>query len=277
MIPEHYNKLKEGVDAWNAWRKDNPDVFPNLERANLWAANLERANLQGANLREADLRGANLQKAFLSGANLEKANLYGANLEEAILYRANLREANLWAADLQKANLEEANLQKANLQGANLQGARLMFIRYRRLGLCRGVLLEGCSGSPTFIRDAKDNEYIEECVSKHKFIYLAWSLSSDCGRSLFRWISWSLILALFFGCNFFMLGQKHFTINGNLPFDLVSMLYYSIITFTTLGFGDIIPQTHTGATWVVAEVITGYVMLGGLISIMASKLARRAS
>ena len=277
MIPEHYNKLKEGVDAWNAWRKDNPDVFPNLERANLWAANLQKANLQGANLREADLRGANLQKAFLSGANLEKANLYGANLEEAIPYRANLQEADLRGADMQGANLEGANLQKANLQGANLQGARLMFIKYSRLGLCRGILLEGCFGSPTFIRDAKDNEYIEECVSRHKFIYLAWSLSSDCGRSLYRWISWSLLFALFFGFNFFMLGQKHFTINGNLPFDLVSMLYYSIITFTTLGFGDIIPQTHTGATWVVAEVITGYVMLGGLISIMASKLARRAS
>ena len=59
-----------------------------------------------------------------------------------------------------------------------------------------------------------------------------------------------------------------------------TMLYYSVVTFTTLGFGwiwrDITPQT-TGATIVVMieVIIIGYVMFGGLISIFATKIARR--
>ena len=51
---------------------------------------------------------------------------------------------------------------------------------------------------------------------------------------------------------------------------------YSIVTFTTLGFGDIKPENMTAAWWVMAEEIVGYVMLGGLISILATKLARRS-
>ncbi|MGB5745962.1 MAG: pentapeptide repeat-containing protein [Desulfobacterales bacterium] len=42
-----------------------------------------------------------------------------------------------------------------------------------------------------------------------------------------------------------------------------------------LGFGDIIPKTTTAAMCVTVEVILGYVMLGGLITIFASKLSRR--
>jgi hypothetical protein len=49
-----------------------------------------------------------------------------------------------------------------------------------------------------------------------------------------------------------------------------------VVTFTTLGFGDIKPVTNEAAWWVMAEVIAGYIMLGGLISILANKLARRS-
>lgn len=54
-------------------------------------------------------------------------------------------------------------------------------------------------------------------------------------------------------------------------------MYYSVVTFTTLGFGDIVPIGHFWARFfVVLEVILGYIMLGGLISIFANKLARRS-
>ncbi len=294
---EHYNKLKEGVEFWNDWRKKNPTIQPllrgadlegtDLQGANLTEANLERAFLYGANLRKVFLLKACLKEATLSETDLREANLVEANLVEAQLHDADLRTANLWRANLQKADFQRTNLQGANLRGADLhdadlweadlQKANVSFVRYKTLGHCRGIQLNGCFGSPRFIRDAKDNEFIEEFKGNHKILYWLWYLSSDCGRSLFRWIFWSLFLALYFGFNFFMLGLEHFRIDGKLPFGIVSMLYYSIVTFTTLGFGDITPQTHPGAIWVAAEVIAGYVMLGGLISIMATKLARRAS
>lgn len=249
---KHDDKLKEGVGAWNAWRDDNPEVVP-------------------------DLSGAKLRKADLSGADLSGADLREASLEEANLEIAKLRKADLQEASLRKADLFQADLFQADLSGANLREAKLTGIRYRRLGRCRGILLEGCSGSPMFIRDAKDNEYIEEFADRHKYLYYAWSISSDCGRSIWRWVLCSLILALSFAAVFHLLGEQHFHFQSKISFNWFTEIYYSIVTFTTLGFGDITPISIWAMVFVTAEVIIGYLMLGGLIAILASKLARRAS
>ncbi|MCP4967443.1 MAG: two pore domain potassium channel family protein, partial [bacterium] len=53
-------------------------------------------------------------------------------------------------------------------------------------------------------------------------------------------------------------------------------VYFSVVTLTTLGFGDIHAGNWVGSIVVMFEVILGYVMLGLLISILANKVARRA-
>jgi Pentapeptide repeats (8 copies) len=75
----HVAKLKEGVDAWNAWRRENPDIRPDLSVAELSEANLKGANLSGANLGGADLRGAALVDADLTGADLTGCLVYGVS------------------------------------------------------------------------------------------------------------------------------------------------------------------------------------------------------
>ena len=48
--------------------------------------------------------------------------------------------------------------------------------------------------------------------------------------------------------------------------------YFSIVTFTTLGFGDVTPLNLAAQLWISLEVIIGYIMLGGLITIFTRKL-----
>ena len=60
------------------------------------------------------------------------------------------------------------------------------------------------------------------------------------------------------------------------PVNFGSALYFSIVTFTTLGFGDVVAASRAARVLVGLEVIVGYIMLGGLISILANKLARRS-
>jgi hypothetical protein len=45
-------------------------------------------------------------------------------------------------------------------------------------------------------------------------------------------------------------------------FGLFQGFYFSIVTFTTLGFGDFVPKNSIGQTFVVIEVMLGYFMLG---------------
>ncbi|HUU27424.1 MAG TPA: pentapeptide repeat-containing protein [archaeon] len=314
---EQLKILKQGVEAWNKWREENPDTEIHLEEAHLENALLKRVNLTKAHLEEAHLKEANLLEAYLfkahfEKAHLEKTNLKGANLLEANLLEANLEEANLedarllsaslenanlrWAhlekaylemtnligANLEYANLEKvyltwANLKSANLRNANFSQACVTDVKYNRWGRYRGIRVDSCYGSPRFKRFAQDQDFIEEFRSAwwRKPIYLLWLIFADCGRSFSLWAGWSIAFALGFAYKFFSLGPGAFEVI-KLDWTLETMLYYSVVTFTTLGFGDIIPETAEAARWVMAEVILGYIMLGGLISIMATKLARRS-
>jgi len=94
---EHLKILKQGVNAWNKWRADNPAVRLNLRAVDLSQTNLRRADLSGAklngaDLREADLFGADLSKTDLTAADLRRADLTSANLSQADLDGVNLRE-----------------------------------------------------------------------------------------------------------------------------------------------------------------------------------------
>jgi hypothetical protein len=60
------------------------------------------------------------------------------------------------------------------------------------------------------------------------------------------------------------------------PLTFWKSFYFSIVTFTTLGFGDVVADNTSARILVTLEVILGYIMLGGLISIFANKLASRS-
>lgn len=117
---EHLARLKEGADAWNAWRKADPKMHADLSRANL-----SRANLSGVYLYRANLTRANLRDATLSRATLTRAELGSANLTRATLLTAYLSDANLHNADLSSTNLSGTRLDGANLTSANLCNANL--------------------------------------------------------------------------------------------------------------------------------------------------------
>lgn len=116
----HVALLKQGLGAWNKWRKENPGIQPSLFGAHLSKAKLIFADLSDADLSDADLSGADLWQAKLIGANLVGADLSGANL-----LAADLSGAMLYQADLSGANLNKASLTLANFTGANLRGAYL--------------------------------------------------------------------------------------------------------------------------------------------------------
>ena len=279
--------------GWNKWKKDNQDVYLDLRKidlsmqkgAYLAFTNFENVDLSNSELNYTLIHCACFNKVILQNANLEGVNLRGTDLKNANLRVTNLKDAELAFADLSGADLSFADLTGANLMKANLKGARLyqanfdkVFIgdiKYDNSTSCRGIRLASCHGSASFKRFAQDQDFIEEFEQQHKIIYWLWKISCNCGRSLILWASWSALLAIVFGFIYFCLGEHSFHLQ-KLNWSLWTMIYYSIVTFTTLGFGDIYPKTTEASIWIVIEVILGYIMLGGLISIFATKLARRS-
>jgi hypothetical protein len=99
--------LRQGVEAWNAWRKEDQDGWSDVGEADL---------------READLRGAELPEAGLFGANLRWTDLRRADLRWAGLIGADLSAADLRGADLRGARLVDTNLADADLTGCRVYG-----------------------------------------------------------------------------------------------------------------------------------------------------------
>jgi uncharacterized protein YjbI with pentapeptide repeats len=140
--PEHLARLKQGVEAWNRWRKDNRAVLPDLREANLKGADLSRANLSEANLDGAGLSGATLSEANVSGASISGSNLEAANLCGASLFSSDLSQVNLRAADLSRADVGGADLSGARLDGANLTGAKIGYTTFADVDLSGVIGLE---------------------------------------------------------------------------------------------------------------------------------------
>jgi len=144
--------LLRSVEEWNAARKANPDINPDLCGVDLRGAYLNDVDLHGATLCGADLTGAHLIRAYLGGAYLSGATLNEADLFNAFLSRADLssadliyadlRHAGLMGADLSSADLMGADLSYADLSNANLSNAKVAFTTFGNLDLSSAIGLD---------------------------------------------------------------------------------------------------------------------------------------
>jgi uncharacterized protein YjbI with pentapeptide repeats len=130
----------KGVTVWNRWRSENPQIIPDLSRANLSNADLSYFNLQETNLNRAQLKWSNLVGADLTGAHLREANLREANLTSANLSKAHITKAYLGKANFTDANLTEVNFNQANLYKAVFIRAQLRGANFSRSDLTKTII-----------------------------------------------------------------------------------------------------------------------------------------
>ncbi len=155
--PIQLDFLRQGLEVWNQWRRNNGVRRVDLSHADLRGVDLSlmpslrEADSRGLipkgsswafianeivghevdplNLRNADLRGANLDCADLRCADCSGSDLTGATIRGAELGRAILSGSRLVAADLSRTALRGADLSECVLIGTNLTDADLGYTR----------------------------------------------------------------------------------------------------------------------------------------------------
>ena len=104
-----------------------------------------------------------------------------------------------------------------------------------------------------------------------RLIYLIWWATSDCGRSILRWAFLTFLIAIAFGVIYHFVALDLGSYQSSF-----SPYYFSFVTLTTLGYGDVVPASPVAQVVATIEVIVGYIMLGGMLSLFANGMVRRA-
>jgi len=271
--------------------------------AHLEGSHLSFAHLEGANLNDAHLENAKLYNAYLQGAHLNRAHLENTNLRFV-----HLEDANLWFAHLEGADLTgKSHLQGANFLAAMVNHATLIwksevnrYCKNERYTDFSAVNLDNARVHPRTKHLLEYNirrKNWEEWYPKQHWL-LRWLVRkfwqiSDYGIStkqiIRTFFKWALVFALFYYAwgfiDYYLVGIKDypgivsdlFVLEDNqealscwlVPFRAV---YFSIVTMTTLGFGDMYASAHSfsrglfGHALLALQVILGYVLLGALVT-----------
>jgi len=279
-----------------------------LTSANMERSKLQRANLKYARLDSVNLQSGQLTQTKMDYATLEGAMLKGADLSYSILWNARLRNANLDYANLKGVNFSVTGLEDASLNGANIEDAIFLetYLQGASLRACivngrtwintrqidnhtdfRGVALGSVRIESTPRQRLEYNkrrlnweDWYEDHQLQQWMVRLFW-LMSNYGASTLRVITSFMIVVAVFSSLYFVLALKNIRVLDGLCEDpaqsssrglhlkmLFRCVYFSIVTMTTLGFGDIKAhrKSTVGQFIVVAQVVCGYLLLGALIT-----------
>ncbi|MDH5299935.1 MAG: pentapeptide repeat-containing protein [Gammaproteobacteria bacterium] len=242
-------------------------------------ASMSGFKLRHANLAEIDLvnhhhkQGLDMSYADLYRADLQHSHLFKLNLYGASLMKANLSHANLHYADLENVNLLGINLFGAKIEHVNW-GDCLLQEQQARQALDNGNiklatdLFEECEEIYRHVRKLAEQHglfdqaglfFYHEMVARRmqmtkwsvrRFLSKTVDLICGYGEKPLNVVLSSMVMI--FGCAllYWMLGVTE----GGKPiamanaanidmalYDFAQCVYYSIVTFTTLGYGDITP------------------------------------
>jgi hypothetical protein len=300
--------LSDGKCFWHAQTdKRNPELKSTLENKARKGDVLAGYCLAGMDLSDVYLIEADLSSADLSRANLSNGHLFGINFSHASLFKANLREANL-----KEANLENANLLGADVTGANLERVvwgkghkvqnHLEADDFHEKGLHDQAMAKYLEAEEIYRNIRKCYEaagtsdvagyfFYNEMVTRRKQMpprsferFWSWLIDLLCGygeipyRIIGSSIAYVLINALVFSAlglshnNQVYTFERELGLAENLEF-LGYAVYFSVVTFTTLGYGDFAPLGWARA-FAAIEAFVGVFMIALFVVSFVKKMTR---
>jgi len=248
-------------------------------------------HLRDINLIEADLSGADLSRA-----DLTQAHMYGVNLQGAKLFKANLEDANLNGADLRHCDMLAAILRNTKLSNvildhnfvvineleareaahrgdhdAALQKYEEARDVYRNLKVAMDKQIPSRDVGMLFIREMAANRKLMPRFSLRRifstFLDLSLGYGEQIGRIMGSIFILMIISAVLYGIEGVQYGEKAVGFGQGADFleTIGNLFYFSVVVFTTVGFGDITPLGPLGKITMMVEGFFSTVYMAILI------------
>jgi hypothetical protein len=300
------------VIADNIWRNPAREPIQNIKDAlELRAHNCQP--MSGFSLAREDLSGVNLvNRTSKVGYQLTKSDFYHANLENAHLFKLNLSGSSLMKANLSQANLHYANLEGCNLLGANLKGAKIEHVQWGKkitqesqAKKAKSIenkldLYQQAEEIYRNLRQTAEHQGLFEIAGRFfqkemtmrrkqfkpysgkRIVSKLVDIFCGYGESPARVIIFSIVLIIIFATLYFFSGLSFsgdslgFDINASLWENTkfyLSSLYFSVVTFPPLGYGDLVPIGIARA-FAALEAFLGSFTLALFVVVFVKKMTR---
>tara|TARA_Y100000996_G_scaffold265982_1_gene209276 strand:+ start:1636 stop:2532 length:897 start_codon:yes stop_codon:yes gene_type:complete len=283
-------KTSSEIQDLNEQKKD-------LSNFNLDQAQLENIFLVDAKMENCNFSKANLKNASMYGANLKGSNLFKANLENANLKNANLEHVNLLGANLSGTKLEnvtwgenykiinELQAEKAAKDGdlkLSKQKYREAEEIYRSIKISMQSQTLGDETGQFFIREmiAKRKQFNKFSTARigSKIIELTTGYGEKLSNIVFTVIGIIIACMFLYGIEGISYGDKivGFFSDDFSPLNtLGNLFYFSVVVYSTVGFGEMLPIGPIGKSVMIFEGIMGGLVLAILIIALYKKTMDR--
>ena len=263
--------------------------FGRLEGLHL--SNRPSTVMRNANLFKTRLQGASLWKLDLTGADLSKADLAGANLNESQMVGTNLLGTNFDGSRLERVEWGDKCTNELRALEALREGrTEDACAAFEEAEEIYRILRRSYDGAGRF---EKVGAFFRREMTMRRMLMPRWSgarfwsklVDVFCayGESPPRVILSAMVVNIVVSCVFFLCGVNG--PDGPLRIDLelglwvnvemyLNCLYYTVVTFTTLGYGEITPPTlftrHLASTLAFA----GAFMMAMFVAVFGKKMTR---
>ncbi len=261
----------------------------------------------------ADLAEINLvNKNSKQGYKLTNSDLYHANLENSHLFMLDLSGSSLMKTNFTNANLHYVNFENCNLLGIKLKGAKIEHANWgttisqeeqARVSTNRNVQIDLYQQAEEIYRNLRQTSekqglfefagrfFQKEMTMRRKqlpkfshkrIISKLVDIFCGYGERPLKVIIFSLFIITLFATLYFFAGLSF--MGESLSFDsqlsawenikiFFSALYFSVVTFTTLGYGDLVPLGFTRAL-AALEAFMGSFTLALFVVVFVKKMTR---
>ena len=280
---ESLNKQKEDLSNFNLKKASLKNIY--LVDATMKNCDLERTDFEDASMFGANLSGSNLFKANFKNANLKNANLENCNLLGANFNKTKLQNV-YWGTDHKVIN--ELDAEKAYKKG-DFETAQKKYREaediYRHIKIALQAQTLGDDTGKFFIREMiarrKQHKKFSAARIGSKIIELTTGYGEKLRNIVFTIIGIIVTCMLLYGIegisyNDEIVGfssddfQKHGLFNT-----LGNLLYFSVVVYSTVGFGEMLPIGPIGKTVMMFEGIAGGLVLAILIIALYKKTMDR--
>ncbi|RSD30034.1 ion channel [Vibrio pectenicida] len=291
-VDKSNDDVKDKVEQWAAEGKPL-DGFQ-LARTNLLDINLvNRGNKDGYLCRDVDFYRADLTDAHFFGLDLRGSSMMKTKMVGANLHCAQLDHCNLLGADLDRAKLENVKWGRYIKQEEQVREARKAR-QYDRVTplyqeaeeVCRNIRKQ-CEtqglfeiAGDFFKREMRFRRYQMPRLCVKRIVSKTVDLFCGYGEDPMRVVGFSMFLILVCALAYFFLDTTSaHPIYEELSgwqfylFEFFNSLYFSVVTFTTLGYGDISPVGF--ARFVAAlEAFLGSFTMALFVVVFVKKMTR---